>query len=166
MHHPHILDAVEDLIGPDILDYHSTLFLKEAHSAAFVRWHQDSTCFYPAPHLHVTASVALSDASEVASCTRALPGSHRWGTLACFAPDARLTIATFNTPYRGRDAEIRAMLERLNTRYAQVCHGDFDHLVQGPNRIASRFRVENITHAGEKLVKRNCNFFRLRGAPA
>ena len=28
-HHPRILDAVEDVIGPDILVYHSTLFLKE-----------------------------------------------------------------------------------------------------------------------------------------
>ena len=30
VHHPSILDAVEDVIGPDILVYHSTLFLKEA----------------------------------------------------------------------------------------------------------------------------------------
>lgn len=82
VHHPRILDAVEDLIGPDILVYHSTLFLKEAHSAAFVRWHQDSTYFYLAPHLHVTAWVALSDASEAAGCMRALPGSHRWGSFA------------------------------------------------------------------------------------
>ena len=82
VHHPRILDAVEDLIGPDILVYHSTLFLKEAHSAAFVRWHQDSTYFYLAPHLHVTAWVALSDASEAAGCMRALPGSHRWGNFA------------------------------------------------------------------------------------
>ena len=82
VHHPRILDAVEDLIGPDILVYHSTLFLKEAYSAAFVRWHQDSTYFYLAPHLHVTAWVALSDASEAAGCMRALPGSHRWGSIA------------------------------------------------------------------------------------
>jgi ectoine hydroxylase-related dioxygenase (phytanoyl-CoA dioxygenase family) len=82
VHHPRILDAVEDLIGPNILVYHSTLFLKEAHSAAFVRWHQDSTYFYLAPHLHVTAWVALSDASEAAGCMRALPGSHRWGSIA------------------------------------------------------------------------------------
>ena len=54
VHHPRILDAVEDVIGPDILVYHSTLFLKEAHTPAYVRWHQDSTYFYLAPHLHVT----------------------------------------------------------------------------------------------------------------
>ncbi|MEI7784393.1 MAG: phytanoyl-CoA dioxygenase family protein [Betaproteobacteria bacterium] len=79
VHHPRILDAVEDLIGPDILVYHSTLFLKEAHTPAFVRWHQDSTYFYLKPHLHVTAWVALSEASVLAGCMQALPGSHRWG---------------------------------------------------------------------------------------
>ncbi len=78
-HHPKILDAVEDLIGQDILVYHSTLFLKEAHTPAFVRWHQDSTYFYLEPHLHVTAWVALSDATVQAGCMQMLPGSHRWG---------------------------------------------------------------------------------------
>jgi non-haem Fe2+, alpha-ketoglutarate-dependent halogenase len=77
--HPRILDVVEDLIGPDILVYHSTLFLKEARTPAFVRWHQDSTYFYLEPHLHVTAWVALSEASVEAGCMRVLPGSHRWG---------------------------------------------------------------------------------------
>lgn len=79
VHHPKILDAVEDVIGPDILVYHSTLFLKEARTPAFVRWHQDSTYFYLDPHLHVTAWVALSDATTQAGCMQALPGSHRWG---------------------------------------------------------------------------------------
>lgn len=79
VHHPRILDAVEDVIGPDILVYHSTLFVKEARTPAYVRWHQDSTYFYLQPHLHVTAWVALSDASVAAGCMQALPGSHRWG---------------------------------------------------------------------------------------
>ena len=79
VHHPKILDAVQDLIGPDILVYHSTLFLKEANTPAYVRWHHDSTYFYLEPHLHVTAWVALSDASVQAGCMRAVPGSHRWG---------------------------------------------------------------------------------------
>ena len=79
VHHAKILDAVEDLIGPDILVYHSTLFLKEADTPAYVRWHQDSAYFYLEPHLHVTAWVALSDASIEAGCMRAVPGSHRRG---------------------------------------------------------------------------------------
>ena len=79
VHHPCILDAVEDVIGPDILVYHSTLFLKEANTPAYVRWHQDSTYFYLSPHLHVTAWVSLSDASVAAGCMQVLTGSHQWG---------------------------------------------------------------------------------------
>jgi len=82
VHHPRVLDAVEDVIGPDILVYHSTLFVKEAHTPAYVRWHQDSPYFYLAPHLHVTAWVALSEASVEAGCMQVLPGSHQWGAFA------------------------------------------------------------------------------------
>ena len=41
--HPRILDAVEDLIGPDILVWTSTFFIKEPRSPTFAAWHQDST---------------------------------------------------------------------------------------------------------------------------
>lgn len=84
-------------------------------------------------------------------------------TLACFAPDAAFTIATFDTVYRGRDGEIRGMFERLNARYARVWHGEFDHVVMAPARIASRFRVENTLHDGSVQTKNNCNFFRVHG---
>ncbi len=66
--HPRILDVVEDLIGPDILVYTATFFIKEAHSPTFAAWHQDATYFGLTPHEHVTAWVALSDASAAAGC--------------------------------------------------------------------------------------------------
>ena len=85
-------------------------------------------------------------------------------TLACFTPDASFTIATYNTPYVGRDTEIKNMFERLFARYARVWHGDFDHVVQQPDRIASRFTVRNVDFQQQTFVKNNCNFFRLCGA--
>ena len=77
VHHPKVLDAVEDEIGPDILVYHSTMWIKEAHTPAYVRWHQDGAYFFLDPLEHVTAWVALSEASEKAGCIRVVPGSHR-----------------------------------------------------------------------------------------
>ena len=41
VHHPKILDAVQDIIGPNILCYHATLWVKPAQSNSFVRWHQE-----------------------------------------------------------------------------------------------------------------------------
>ena len=83
-------------------------------------------------------------------------------TLACFDPEARFSIATYNTLHCGRDTELCRMFERLFSRYASVWHGDFDHVVQGNHRIASRFQVRNCTHDGQTLTKNNCNFFQVR----
>ena len=66
--HPRILDAVEDVIGPDILVWTSTFFIKEPHSPTFAAWHQDGTYFGLQPKEQVCAWVALTDASTEAGC--------------------------------------------------------------------------------------------------
>ena len=82
VHHPGILDAVEDLIGPDILLYHLTLWLKEPRTDAFISWHQDSTYFGLSPAEHVTAWVALSHSNLESGCVQVVPGSHLRGQVA------------------------------------------------------------------------------------
>ena len=77
--HPAILDAVEDLIGPNILVYTSTWFIKEPESAAIAAWHQDATYFGLRPYVHVTAWLALTDATAENGCMEFLPASHRGG---------------------------------------------------------------------------------------
>ena len=77
--HPAILDAVEDLIGPDILVYTSTWFIKEPESAAIAAWHQDATYFGLRPYVHVTAWLALTDATAENGCMEFLPESHHGG---------------------------------------------------------------------------------------
>jgi len=47
IHHPRILDAVEDVIGPNILVWTSTFFIKEPHSPTFAAWHQGRYLFRP-----------------------------------------------------------------------------------------------------------------------
>ena len=77
--HPAILDAVEGLIGPDILVYTSTWFIKEPESGAIAAWHQDATYFGLRPYVHVTAWLALTEATAENGCMEFLPGSHRGG---------------------------------------------------------------------------------------
>lgn len=76
-----LLDAVEDLIGPDILVYQLTMWIKPARDDAIVDWHQDASYFGLEPHEHVTAWVALSDATSEAGCVKVIPGSHHQGQL-------------------------------------------------------------------------------------
>lgn len=76
-HHPAVLDAVEDLIGPDILLYHITLWTKEAGAPAYVLWHQDGAYFFLDPAEQITAWVALSDAPIESGCMHVLPDTHK-----------------------------------------------------------------------------------------
>src|SRR5690606_37737685 len=59
---PIVLDAVEDIIGPDILVYNLTCWIKDPRDSAHTSWHQDGTYFGLEPFEHITAWVALSDA--------------------------------------------------------------------------------------------------------
>ncbi|HVZ10544.1 phytanoyl-CoA dioxygenase family protein [Rhodopila sp.] len=70
--HPKILDAVEDVIGPDILVWTSTFFIKEPGSATYAAWHQDGGYFGMEPNVSVCAWVALTDASREAGCMEQL----------------------------------------------------------------------------------------------
>lgn len=76
-HHPAILDAVEDCIGPNILCWSSTFFIKEANSPGFVSWHQDSTYWGLDPDDVITAWVALTNVHESNGYMQVIPGSHK-----------------------------------------------------------------------------------------
>ena len=77
--HECILDAVEDLIGPDILTFSSSLFIKEPGDERFIAWHQDSTYWRFEPTDILTAWVALTPCHRENGCLQLAPGSHRWG---------------------------------------------------------------------------------------
>ncbi|MGE3067034.1 MAG: phytanoyl-CoA dioxygenase family protein [Hyphomicrobiaceae bacterium] len=81
LHHPRILDAVEDLYGPDLMVYTTTNWIKEPNSGSFVSWHQDCTYFGLEPLDNVTVWLALSRADSESGCMRVLPGSHKSGQL-------------------------------------------------------------------------------------
>ena len=77
VHHSRLLDAVEDLIGPDLLVYGTVLFIKEPRDPGFVSWHQDATYMGLEPHDGVTAWLALSPSNRESGCMRMVPGSHK-----------------------------------------------------------------------------------------
>ncbi|MEO8005422.1 MAG: phytanoyl-CoA dioxygenase family protein [Betaproteobacteria bacterium] len=77
---PRILDAIESLIGPDILIFTSTFFIKEPRTPTVAAWHQDAT-YLGLNHEHVSAWVAFSDASLSAGCLRFVRGSQQRGLM-------------------------------------------------------------------------------------
>ena len=75
-HDQRILDAVEDVIGQDILVAGTTLFIKEPETTGFISWHQDARYIGLEPHDWVTAWLAISDVNEENGCMRMVPGTH------------------------------------------------------------------------------------------
>ena len=75
VHHPKIVDAAEDVLGPNILCWTTNFFIKEANSPGFVSWHQDAFYWGLSTDTVMTAWVALTPANLKNGCMKFLPGS-------------------------------------------------------------------------------------------
>jgi hypothetical protein len=79
--HPAVLDAVEALIGPDILVWNTAVLIKKPQNRDFVSWHQDVYYWGNHPDHVVGAWIALADSTPENGCVQMIPGSHRGGIL-------------------------------------------------------------------------------------
>lgn len=72
--HPRVLDAVEDLLGPDLLVWATELFAKHpSDTSVAVGWHRDRRYLGFLGGQSVTAWIALSASTPANGCMRALP---------------------------------------------------------------------------------------------
>lgn len=81
--HPRVLDAVQDVLGPDIQVHHSKLATKPPSDApgGVFDWHQDFAFF---PHTYpglCAAFIYLDDTTVDNGCMRFIKGSHKLGQL-------------------------------------------------------------------------------------
>src|SRR5262249_52278779 len=76
--HPRLLDAVEDLLGPDLLVWATELFAKHPHDTGVsIGWHRDRPYLGFEATATTTAWVALGDSTPANGCMRAVPGPGR-----------------------------------------------------------------------------------------
>ena len=75
---PNILDAVEDILGPNLLCWQTSLFIKEVNDPGFVSLHQDGNYWGLSSQEVVTAWLALSPSTVESGCMKMLAGSHKW----------------------------------------------------------------------------------------
>jgi len=126
--HPRILDAVEDIIGPNILCWGSSFFTKEARNPAYVSWHQDSTYWGLEPPDVVTAWVAFTDSTAANGAMRVIPESHLLDQI-----QHRDTFAAGNLLSRGQEIMVAVderqavMLElaagEMSLHHVRLIHG-------------------------------------------
>ena len=115
--HPAILDAVEGIIGPNILAWGSSFFTKEAQDPGFVSWHQDSTYWGLDPADIVTAWVALSESTAENGAMRVIPRTHKLDQIR-----HRDTFAEGNLLSRGQEIEVE--VDQSQARMLQLQPGE------------------------------------------
>jgi Phytanoyl-CoA dioxygenase (PhyH) len=92
--HPRILDAVEDILGPDLLCWQTSFFIKEPDKKGYVSWHQDSTYWGLSTPDVCTAWLAFNPATLESGAMKVAPGTHKLAQIPhedTFNPDNLLT---------------------------------------------------------------------------
>lgn len=74
---PAFLDMIEQLIGPDIILWGTTIFGKPAHSGKDIPWHQDADHWPIKPPATITIWIALDPCTSQNGCLRYIPGTHK-----------------------------------------------------------------------------------------
>ncbi len=140
VHHPRILDAVEQILGPNLLCWTTNFFIKETKSPGFVSWHQDAFYWGLNKDDVCTAWVALSPANLESGCMKFVPGSQ--------TTDHLQHVDTFhkdNLLSRGQEIAVKVDNERtvdciLNPGEMSLHHVKLVHGSE-PNRSNER-RIE------------------------
>ena len=76
---PTLLDLVEQIIGPDIILWGSSVFAKPPGVGKAIQWHQEGHYWPMRPLIATSAWIAIDDASPENGCLRFVPESHRHG---------------------------------------------------------------------------------------
>lgn len=135
--HSNVLDAVEDVIGPDILAFYSTAWFKEPGAPHFVSWHQDATYFGLEPAEQVTAWMALSPSTPESGCVSVLPATHKDGLLDCHndPEDTNLLTSGQNVDLEidfSRTVDMVLSPGQMSLHHTHAVHGS------NPNRSTER----------------------------
>ncbi len=134
---PAIVEAGQALLGPDLLVWGASIFIKEPHSDKIISWHQDLTYWGLDDSEEVTCWLALSDATEASGCMQFVAGSHK-----NMIQPHHDTFADNNLLSRGQELRVdvdpaEATNIVLSKGQASFHHGHLFH-ASGPNNSDDR----------------------------
>ena len=135
---PEILDAVEQLIGPDFLNWGSALFGKPAKDGIATPWHQDGEYWPIRPLATCTVWIAIDAATPENGCLRVVPGSHKARELLPhITPDGKFTLYRTLADHENAEANARdVVLERgqISIHDVYMIHGSKPNTSSRPRR--------------------------------
>ena len=135
--HPRLIEAVSQILGPDLLVWSGGLFVKEANTPSYVTWHQDLTYWGLDDAEEVTAWFALSPSNVASGCMRFVAGSQK----KQLVPHVD-SFAEGNLLSRGQEIAVEvddddAVDVILKPGQASLHHGHLFHS-SGPNTTGDR----------------------------
>lgn len=152
--HPRVLDAVESILGPNLLIWRSVFFVKLARDPHYIAWHQDSAYWGLSTEDEVTAWIALTESTVANGCLQVVPGSHKRPTV----PHG-LQFAENNLLVRGQKALVDVAegdARRLELRpgemslhHVRMLHGSDGNASDGPRiGLAVRYIATHVRQRG------------------
>jgi chlorinating enzyme len=151
---PALLDAVEQVIGPNIILWSAGFFIKYPQTKSFVSWHQDSTYWGLEPPDIVTAWVAFTPSNLNNGCMQVVPGSHLLGQL-----EHEDTFADENMLSRGQEIKVKVDDEdiesivlkpgQMSLHHVRIFHGSQVNHTDAPRiGFAMRFIPTHVYQNG------------------
>ena len=153
VHREEILDAVECLIGSDIVLTNTVLFIKEPNSLHHVTYHQDATYMGLEPQDSLTAWIALTESTRENGCVRMIQGSHLLDIQEHIDTFGEDNILTRGQQIENIDEERALDIElepgQMSLHHARTIHGS------RPNKSGARrigIALQSFTHPSTRQV--------------
>ena len=154
--HPRVLDAVERILGPNLLIWNTRWFAKMPADKTYISWHQDTTYWGLHPPNVSTAWIALSDSTPTNGCMRVIPATHQGPLL----PQVE-TFAADNALSRGQEiavevneadaVDIELQPGEMSLHHIGIVHGSNANQSDRPRiGIAVRFITPNVVQEGSQ----------------
>ncbi len=164
------LDAVEELIGPDIILHHTKLFLKPPGNGSAFPLHQDWSYFPTEKNSMIAAVIHLSESDEEMGCMRIVPGSHKLGKMK--KTDGHSFVKGVHDRYQLEDAE-PIIAEPGDIVFFHCCslHGSMQNVSEKPRKTVlvqlysgSDRVIDGNRHTNVQLVLRGINHYATRSS--
>ena len=135
LHHPRILDIVEQLIGPGLRTNGNKLNMKSPEYGSPVEWHQD-WAFYPHTNDDILAvGVSMDEMKYENGCLLVIPGSHK-GPVYSHHQDGHFAGAvTEELPDADKAVPIELEAGGISIHHVRTLHASAKNVSSRPRRL-------------------------------
>lgn len=172
--HDVVLDAVQDVLGGDILVGGSLVFHKPPRDSGYVSWHQDG--LYSGFHLtpSISAWIALTRSDSANGCMRVIPESHKRGRLNHInvkdEDNLLLCGERLVTVNEAEALDVVLQPGEMSLHHNTIVHGSKSNTSGGPRvGFIVRFVTDQITNQATPMLrlrgKADCSHLNLAEPP-